>query len=100
MPIRVPVPVLLKHNTLALFKAKLGGDERWRFASAYNIAVARLVEYGFLRSETSLKLTGKGVLAEKKHRHDAMSASKSARFDFLYLKYLNPPPKTPTEKHG
>ena len=44
------VPNIVKHNTLAIYKKGGidGGTKQARFRSAWNIARARLVEYGFL----------------------------------------------------
>lgn len=86
------VPILVKHMTVAIFKKGGidGSTEKERFISAWNIARARLTEYGFLAPgsdkgpEANIKLTGKGVKRETLHRREAERGPKDALFDKMF----------------
>jgi len=99
----VKIPVLLKHNTYAVFLV-LKGDIKKRFTEAFAIARSRLHEYGYLTSESvsgpveKISLTSKGV--QRNNHHTNEGAIKSKRFDAMYRQYIAPPPKKPAEKKG
>jgi hypothetical protein len=85
------VPHLVKHNTLAIWRdGKISGGKREKFVSAWNIARARLVEYGFLvrgsesgKSE-DIRLTSKGVAREAFHAREPGGKTKSMLFDQMF----------------
>lgn len=85
------VPHLVKHNTLAIWRdGKIGGGKRERFVSAWNIARARLVEYGFLVSGSEkgksedIRLTSKGAAREAFHAREPGGKTKSMLFDQMF----------------
>lgn len=85
------VPNLVKHCTLAIWKSgDIAGGKRERFVSAWNIARARLVQYGYLAkgSESGtaedIKLTSKGVVREAEHTREAGGTAKSMHFDQMF----------------
>lgn len=97
----VKLPVLLKHNTYAIYLV-LKGSNKSRFVEAFTIARSRLHEYGYLTQESvagpveKIKLTSKGV--KRNNHHTNEGAIKSKRFDALYRQFIAPPPKKPQEK--
>ena len=86
------VPNIVKHNTLAIYKKGGidGGTKQARFRSAWNIARARLVEYGFLvrGSEKGphgvIRLTGKGRKRNQEHKSEKGVSAKSMLFDQMF----------------
>ncbi len=92
MPPRNRVPNLVKHNTLAIYKkGKIeGSTNKERFRSAWNIARARLVEYGFLMKGSErgphgrIKLTGKGRTRNQEHKSEKGVSAKSMLFDQMF----------------
>ena len=87
------VPNIVKHCTLAIYNGKSkidGGTKRERFISAWNIARARLVEYGFLAkgSESGphgvIRLTSKGRQRNQEHKSEQGVGIKSKQFDKLF----------------
>jgi hypothetical protein len=85
------VPHLVKHTTIAIWKhGGVAGGPRERFVSAWNIARARLTEYGYLTKGSEggkaadIKLTGKGVQRNHKHAREADGKAKSAMFDEMF----------------
>lgn len=86
------VPALVKHMTMAIYnKGGIdGGTRKERFISAWNIARARLTQYGFLREGSdkgpvsTIVLTGKGLKRETLHRRERDGAMKDAKFDELF----------------
>lgn len=86
------VPFIVKHCTVAIYKKGgiEGGTDKEKFVSAWNIARARLTEYGYLAGgsdkgpESNIKLTGKGLKRESEHRREKGGAAKNALFDSMY----------------
>ena len=86
------VPILVKHMTVAIYKKGGidGSTKKDRFRSAWNIARARLTEYGFLAKgsedgpASNIRLTGKGLQRESQHRNERGGAAKNTMFDLLY----------------
>ena len=86
------VPNIVKHCAMAIYKK--GGIEgstaKGRFRSAWNIARARLVEYGFLIEGSQIGpagrilLTSKGRQRNLEHRMERDGRTKSAEFDKRY----------------
>lgn len=85
------VPHLVKHNTLAIWRnGGIPGGSKERFVAAWNIARARLVQYGFLAkgSESGkardIKLTAKGTARNRVHARESDGKAKSALFDEMF----------------
>lgn len=86
------IPVLLKHTTMAIYeKGGIDGNtEREQFRSAWNIARARLTQYGFLISGSQegpasrIRLTARGRSRTLLHAHEGDNAIKNMKFDKLY----------------
>ena len=86
------VPVLVKHMTVAILKkgGVDGGTQKEQFISAWNIARARRVEYGFLIGgsdkgpASNIKLTGKGRKREVMHQRESGRSQKENLFDSLF----------------
>lgn len=85
------VPHLVKHNTIAIWRTGgLSGGHKERFVSAWNIARARLVQYGFLSKGSEkgkaadIKLTSKGAKRNREHAREADGKEKSALFDQMF----------------
>ena len=92
MPARNRVPNIVKHCTLAIYKKGgiEGGTNKERFRSAWNIARARLVQYGFLLHGSEkgphgrIKLTGKGRKRNQEHKSETGVSAKSVLFDHMF----------------
>lgn len=87
----VNVPHLVKHTTLAIWRdGGISGGNRERFISAWNIARARLTQYGYLASGSDtgkavdIKLTSKGVARDREHARESDGRAKSALFDSMF----------------
>lgn len=85
------VPHLVKHNTIAIWRdGGISGGNKERFVSAWNIARARLVQYGFLAKGSEagkardIKLTSKGAARNRVHAREADGKAKSALFDEMF----------------
>ena len=86
------IPIIVKHCALAIFKKGGidGGTTKEKFQSAWNIARARLTEYGYLGSGSekgsvdNIRLTGKGRARETFHLREAGGNVKNMQFDKLY----------------
>jgi len=86
------VPALVKHMTMAILKKGGidGGTQKEQFISAWNIARARLTEYGFLTGgsdkgpASNIKLTGRGRKRETLHLREAGRSAKEMLFDSLF----------------
>jgi hypothetical protein len=86
------VPNIVKHCTLAIYKKGGidGGTAKERFRSAWNIARARLVEYGFLMKGSEdgphgrIRLTGKGRKRNGEHKSEKGVAQKNMQFDKMF----------------
>lgn len=85
------VPHLVKHATVAIWKdGGIAGGSRERFVSAWNIARARLTQYGFLTEGSEkgksedIKLTSKGAKRDREHAREADSRAKSGLFDSMF----------------
>jgi hypothetical protein len=91
------VPVILKHTSLKIYeKGGIDGStNRARFQSAWNIARARLTEYGFLTPGSQegpasrIRLTARGRARTLEHARESSNAQKNKKFDELYeeIKY-------------
>lgn len=87
----MPIPVLVKHCALAIYKdSYLTSHGAGRVQDAFNIAVSRLMEYGFLWRNSGrvapdkIKLTGKGMKAESRHQRERGGKAKTKEWDGLY----------------
>jgi len=85
------IPHIVKHCTLAIWRdGGISGGKRERFVSAWNIARARLTEYGFLAPGSAegpvdnIKLTSKGTTREAFHAREPGGKTKSNLFDQMY----------------
>lgn len=85
------MPVLVKHVALAIYKSgDVIGDGVTKVQGALNIAVSRLIEYGFLWknsgkvSPEKIKLTAKGMRAESRHRREKGGKLKTDQWNDLY----------------
>jgi hypothetical protein len=81
----MPIPDILKHMTLAIYRQGSGGS-KMRFQRAYDAAVSRLSQYGFITgSAPDFKLTPKGMIGERKHKKEGMKGSvKDKQFDAMF----------------
>lgn len=87
----MPIPVLVKHCALAIYKdSYLTSHGPGRVQDAFNIAVSRLMEYGFLWRNAGrvtpdkIRLTGKGLKAEARHQRERGGKTKTKEWDGLY----------------
>lgn len=94
------IPHLVKHCALAIYSSgDISGGKKEKFQSAWNIARARLTEYGYLSkgSETGspdkINLTSKGHQREAIHASEPGSKTKSMLFDQMY-KWIEIPSET------
>lgn len=85
------IPNLVKHCTIAIWRdGKISGGKQERFISAWNIARARLVEYGFLTkgsengTSEQIHLTSKGTKRESFHTREPGGKTKSMLFDQMF----------------
>lgn len=85
------VPHLVKHTTLAIWRSgDIAGSSKDRFVSSWNIARARLTEYGFLTegsdkgSPETIRLTSKGRQREHFHAREPGGKDKSGLFDQMF----------------
>lgn len=85
------MPILVKHCALAIYKdTYLRSHGPGRVQDALNIAVSRLMEYGFLWRNAGkvtpdkIKLTGKGMKAESRHQRERGGKAKTKEWDGLY----------------
>ncbi len=86
------VPIIVKHMTMAIYdKGGIDGSTtKEKFQSAWNIARARLTEYGHLAPGSDqgpgsrIRLTGKGRSRNVKHWRENDNVRKNTAFDALY----------------
>lgn len=85
------MPVLVKHCALAIYKSGYcKGTKVERVQQALDIAVSRLIEYGFLWKNAGkvapekIKLTAKGMKAESRHRREKGGNVKTQAWNALY----------------
>jgi hypothetical protein len=86
------VPLLVKHMTMAILKKGGidGGTQKEQFISAWNIARARLTQYGMLKGgsdkgpASTIVLTGRGEKREVVHRRESGRSNKEQMFDSLF----------------
>ena len=86
------VPIIVKHTALAIYKKGGidGSTDKEKFRSAWNIARARLTEYGILIKGSEegpgsrIRLTGKGRSLNALHARESDKAGKNIAFDKLY----------------
>jgi len=85
------MPVLVKHCALAIYKSGYcSGTEVEKVQQALDIAVSRLVQYGFLWknagkvSPEKIKLRAKGQKAESRHRREKDGSVKTKEWNALY----------------
>lgn len=86
------VPLLVKHMTMAIFEKGgiEGGTQKEKFISAWNIARARLTQYGMLAHgsdkgpASNISLTGKGTKREVVHQRETGRSNKEQMFDRLF----------------
>jgi hypothetical protein len=82
------IPYLVRHCVVAIYlNGGLHESDKKRAQSAWNIALAQLTKYGYLRSGSEkgdpdkIRLTSKGTLRENKHRREGSWKNKY----FLHL---------------
>jgi hypothetical protein len=87
----MPIPVLVKHCALAIYKSGYcSGTLVEQVQQSFDIAVGRLIEYGFLWknagkvSPEKIKLRAKGQKAEARHQREKGGKVKTAQWDKLY----------------
>lgn len=84
------VPAIVKHAVVAIHGKLTGQAAKERAISAWNIARARLVEYGYLTkgsenaSSEGITLTPKGTLRNRKHRLEAKNPAVDQEFSALF----------------
>lgn len=85
------IPVLVKHCALAIYKSGYcTGTKVERVQESLDIAVSRLVEYGFLWKNSGkvtpekIKLKTKGQKAENRHRRERGGSVKTQAWNVLY----------------
>jgi hypothetical protein len=85
------IPVLVKHVALAVYKSgDIAGTGATKVQGALNVAVFRLVQYGFLWKNAGkvtpekIKLTSKGLRAEARHRREKGAKLKTDQWNDLY----------------
>lgn len=85
------VPHIVKHCTLAIWRSgDISGGKRERFISSWNIARARLTQYGYLTKGSeegpvdNIKLTSKGTTREAFHAREPGGKTKSMLFDQMF----------------
>lgn len=85
------MPVLVKHCALAIYKSGYcQGTKVGKVQQALDIAVSRLVEYGFLwknagkATPEKIKLKAKGQKAESRHRREKDGILKTQAWNALY----------------
>lgn len=85
------MPVLVKHCALAIYKSGYcSGTEVEKVQQALDIAVSRLVQYGFLWKNAGkvtpekIKLRAKGKKAESRHRREKDGGLKTKQWNDLY----------------
>lgn len=90
MPAR-QIPVLVKHCALAIYKSKYcTGTKVEKVQESLNIAVSRLIQYGFLWKNSGkvtpekIKLKAKGKKAEARHRREKGAKIKTDEWNALY----------------
>lgn len=84
-------PVLVKHCALAIYKSGYcKGSKVEKVQQALDIAVSRLIEYGFLWKNSGkvtpekIKLKAKGKKAEARHRRETGAKIKTDEWNALY----------------
>ena len=99
------VPALVKHTTMAIYEKIKGQPEKERAVSAWNIARARLVEYGYLTKgsesakSTGVRLTSKGILRNRKHRLEPKNPVIDREFEELF-EHIEPIDQKPDKTQG
>jgi len=85
------IPVLVKHCALAIYKSGYcTGTKVERVQEALDIAVSRLIQYGFLWKNSGkvtpekIKLKSKGKTAENRHRRETGALVKTQQWNVLY----------------
>lgn len=85
------MPVLVKHCALAIYKSGYcTGTKVERVQQALDIAVSRLIEYGFLWKNSGkvapekIQLKAKGHKAESRHRREKGAKVKTDEWNALY----------------
>jgi hypothetical protein len=86
------VPLLVKHMTMAILRKGGidGGTQKEQFISAWNIARARLTQYGMLSQgsdkgpASNIRLASRGIKRETEHRRETGRSSKEQMFDSLF----------------
>ena len=84
-------PVIVKHCALAIYRSGYcSGDKIQRVQQALEIAVSRLIEYGFIykvsrqAAPEKIKLRNKGKMAEASHRREPNAKKKTDEWNALY----------------
>jgi len=84
-------PVLVKHCALAIHKSGYcSGQGATKAQQALDIAISRLIQYGFLwkgadqGEPEQIKLTTKGRKAERRHRRESGAKAKTDEWNALY----------------
>jgi len=85
------MPVLVKHCALAIHESGYGsGTPVEKVQQALDIAIRRLIEYGFLWKNAGkvapekINLTAKGKKAEARHRRESDGKVKTDKWNALY----------------
>lgn len=85
------MPVLVKHCALAIYKTDYcTGTKVERVQQSLDIAVSRLIQYGFLWKNSGkvtperIKLKAKGKTAENRHRREKGGKAKTDEWNGLY----------------
>jgi hypothetical protein len=90
----MPIPVLVKHCALSIYKSGYcKGTKVEQVQESFDIAVSRLIEYGFLWKNawkvskvdpSKIKLTAKGKRAEHRHQREGDKGAKTKEWNALY----------------
>lgn len=90
----MPIPILVRHCALAIYKSGYcTGTKVEQVQEAFDIAVSRLMKYGFLwknawtvskADPSKIKLTAKGKKAENRHQREGDKGAKTKEWNVLY----------------
>lgn len=101
------LPTILKHCVMAVIRdGKVKGPMKKKFEGAMDICRANLARHGYLTAGSAtgplekVKLTGKGEVRERHHKHGEGRATteKTAAFDALFKQFHSEPTKPQPKK--
>lgn len=78
---RNKVPVMVQHCVLKVMP-KVGGNDREKFLSAFNICSATFSKHGYTQ-RNSMAMTGAGVKRNRRHQREKEASTKKTRYNNL-----------------